>query len=589
MAGFGANASGTGNMADDMAKDAKELSKTAKNTAKAAVKDAKAVKKAAGQIASGNYLGAAKTAIENPMTLLKVALVALGILCLPLFLVITCAVFLIEFPSAIVESVQSAITESVDSITLGWEDFKAELSNGIDNFISILTTGKESDYSQAYRDDLAIANDPNFYGYTGTSNMMVAVLNNYFRKAYTEYNEKAVKKAEKKLKELTEQAKSEGISEEHIYTSIDPEIYDEKNYLNWTFYIMAGESCQSKNESGMHFHIKDMIAAAKKMKKEKLWKVDVTNSYKPDEGTRMWYEPEDVEVEDTDENGNPLKDKNGNVITHTETRQVQHTEKYKYVVIKVTYKYSPAAGARKYILDEFGITDEKENDNDMSDVEVFDEQVAALRALYNAKEALFEDNASLDYDPNSPVAGNGGGIYSMVISSSLSQLISQFYASHPADTLFDAPAVIGGPWSGWKEHIRSPLGEVRDGVAHNGTDIDTLKVQREFYAPSQGIIVSVQDGYANGDTQYNGNAQRGNFVFVYYGESSSGGVFVLYQHLTPGIKWRAGDTIPEGEPIARTGWSGLCKSSHKGGTGEHLHLEEYFGTIPVNPYYNMGS
>ena len=88
----------------------------------------------------------------------------------------------------------------------------------------------------------------------------------------------------------------------------------------------------------MHFHIKDMIAAAKKMKKEKLWKVDVTNSYKPDEGTRIWYEPEDVEVEDTDENGNPLKDKNGNVITHTETRQVQHTEKYKYVVIKVTYK-----------------------------------------------------------------------------------------------------------------------------------------------------------------------------------------------------------------------------------------------------------
>ena len=192
MAGFGANASGTGNMADDMAKDAKELSKTAKNTAKAAVKDAKAVKKAAGQIASGNYLGAAKTAIENPMTLLKVALVALGILCLPLFLVITCAVFLIEFPSAIVESVQSAITESVDSITLGWEDFKAELSNGIDNFISILTTGKESDYSQAYRDDLAIANDPNFYGYTGTSNMMVAVLNNYFRKAYTEYNKQCI-------------------------------------------------------------------------------------------------------------------------------------------------------------------------------------------------------------------------------------------------------------------------------------------------------------------------------------------------------------------------------------------------------------
>lgn len=589
MAGFGANASGTGNMADDMAKDAKELSKTAKNTAKAAVKDAKAVKKAAGQIASGNYLGAAKTAIENPMTLLKVALVALGTLCLPLFLVITCAVFLIEFPSAIVESVQSAITESVDSITLGWEDFKAELSNGIDNFISILTTGKESDYSQAYRDDLAIANDPNFYGYTGTSNMMVAVLNNYFRKAYTEYNKKAVKQAEKKLKELTEQAKSEGISEEHIYTSVDPEIYDEKNYLNWTFYIMAGESCQSKNESGMHFHIKDMIAAAKKMKKEKLWKVDIDSTYKTDEVVNTWTEEKEVEIEITNSDGTPKLNAAGNPIINKKTITIPHEERYTTATISVKYKYSPAAGARKYILDEFGVTDEKENDNDMSDVEVFDEQVAALRALYNAKEALFEDNASLDYDPNSPVAGNGGGIYSMVISSSLKQLISQFYASHPADTLFDAPAVIGGPWSGWKDSVTSSLGVVRGGIAHNGTDIATGIVQRELYAPSQGIIVSVQDGYANGVRQYNGNAQRGNFVFVYYGESSSGGVFVLYQHLTPGITWRAGDTIPAGEVIARTGWSGLCYSSHPGGTGEHLHLEQYFGTMQVDPEKNMSS
>ena len=107
-------------------------------------------------------------------------------------------------------------------------------------------------------------------------------------------------------------------------------------------------------------------------------------------------------------------------------------------------------------------------------------------------------------------------------------------------------------------------------------------------APSQGIVVGIQDGFPNGIKQYNGNAQRGNFVFVYYGEATGGGVFVLYQHLTPGITWSVGDTIPAGGVIGRTGWSGLCYSS-TGGTGEHLHLEQYIGTTQVNPEAYMSS
>lgn len=192
MAGFGTNAAGAGNMADDARSDAQSIASAArsgvnaaKRTVNSAVKDTKAVKKAAGQIASGNYLGAAKTALENPMTVIKIVLVALFILSIPLMIVMFCAVFVLELPGSIEESVQAAVTESVDSITLGWEEFKAELSNGIDDFFSILTTGKPSDYSQAYRDDVAAAQDVNFYGYTGTSNTMVAVLNKYFRKAYT--------------------------------------------------------------------------------------------------------------------------------------------------------------------------------------------------------------------------------------------------------------------------------------------------------------------------------------------------------------------------------------------------------------------
>ena len=301
MAGFGTNAAGAGNMADDARSDAQSIASAArsgvnaaKRTVNSAVKDTKAVKKAAGQIASGNYLGAAKTALENPMTVIKIVLVALFILSIPLMIVMFCAVFVLELPGSIEESVQAAVTESVDSITLGWEEFKAELSNGIDDFFSILTTGKPSDYSQAYRDDVAAAQDVNFYGYTGTSNTMVAVLNKYFRKAYTDYNDQALEKANKEVEKLKQKALDDGISEEHIYTSVDPEMYEERNYMNWTFYIMAGESYSSRNKEGLHFHVKDMVAAAKDLEKSKIWKVKTKSSYKTEEVVNTWTEEKEV-------------------------------------------------------------------------------------------------------------------------------------------------------------------------------------------------------------------------------------------------------------------------------------------------------
>lgn len=595
MAGFGTNAAGAGNMADDARSDAQSIASAArsgvnaaKRTVNSAVKDTKAVKKAAGQIASGNYLGAAKTALENPMTVIKIVLVALFILSIPLMIVMFCAVFVLELPGSIEESVQAAVTESVDSITLGWEEFKAELSNGIDDFFSILTTGKPSDYSQAYRDDVAAAQDVNFYGYTGTSNTMVAVLNKYFRKAYTDYNDQALEKANKEVEKLKQKALDEGISEEHIYTSVDPEMYEERNYMNWTFYIMAGESYSSRNKEGLHFHVKDMVAAAKDLEKSKIWKVKTKSSYKTEEVVNTWTEEKEVIIEIKNLDGTPKLDAAGNPVTNKKTIKIPHEERYTTATISVSYQYSPSEGARKYILDYFEITDDKKNDSDISDVDIFDTQVAKMAEIYNIKEALFGDNADLDYDPDAPASGMGSGSYGMVISGTLKGLITQFYASHPADTLYDAPAVIGGPWSGWKSTITSSLGVIRGGIAHNGTDIAPGIVQRQLIAPSQGIVIGIQDGFPNGVKQYNGNAQRGNFVFVYYGESSGGGVFVLYQHLTPGITWSVGDTIPAGGVIGRTGWSGLCYSS-TGGTGEHLHLEQYIGTTQVNPEAYMSS
>lgn len=187
MAGFGGGASSTGNMADSAVSDAKQMAKTAAdvyNAGREAQKDAKAVSKAAGQIASGNYVGAVTTAIKNPKTTLKIILVALVLFMIPFFITMMGVIFVVQLPGSIAESVQSAVGQSVDSVTLGWEDFKARLSAGVDDFLTFATTGQFGDASKSYRDDLAIADDPVFYGYTSTSNVMVAVLNHYFKDAY---------------------------------------------------------------------------------------------------------------------------------------------------------------------------------------------------------------------------------------------------------------------------------------------------------------------------------------------------------------------------------------------------------------------
>lgn len=591
MAGFGGSASSTGNLADSAVNDAKQIVKAATdtyNTGKEAYKDAKAVSKAARQAASGNFAGAAITAIENPKTTLKVIIISLVLFMIPFFVMLAGVIFVIQLPGSIAESVQGAIGQSVDSVTLGWEDFKARLSTGVDDFLTFVTTGQSGDASKAYRDSLAIADDPVFYGYTGMSNVMVAVLNNYFKDAYQEFNATALKAANRELDKMIEQAKADGVAPEHITTSIDPELYESKNYLNWTFYVMAGESCKSRNDPGLRLHVKDMVDAAKSLKKSNLWKVEIDKEYRVSEETRTWQEDQEVVVPTLDKNGKLQYDKKGNLITHTEIQQVQKSETYKVAVAKVKYRYSPKEGAKRYVLDYFGVTNTTVGTGDLSDEAIFDEQVAAMRQLYNAREAYFEDNAELDYDPNASGPGMGGGTGGMVINGTLKGLISEFYATHPADTLFEAPSVVSGPWSGWKGAISSHLGAIRGGIAHNGTDIVPPSVMYSIVAPSQGIVVGTQTGFANGVSQTVGNAQRGNFVFVYYGEANSGGVFVLYQHLSPGFSWKIGDTIPAGAVIGQTGWSGLCYSE-KGGTGEHLHLEMYYGTQQVNPEAYMSN
>ena len=99
---------------------------------------------------------------------------------------------------------------------------------------------------------------------------------------------------------------------------------------------------------------------------------------------------------------------------------------------KIKYHYSPKEGAKRYILDYFNVTNTTAGTADLSDEDIFNEQVEAMRQLYNAREAYFEDNAELDFDPDAPNPGMGVGVGGMVISGTLKGLITQFYASHPS-------------------------------------------------------------------------------------------------------------------------------------------------------------
>ena len=312
---------------------------------------------------------------------------------------------------------------------------------------------------------------------------------------------------------------------------------------------------------------------------------------------RVWYTPEEeTHTEDVlDENGNPVYDEKGNkkTTTVTTTTKVEHSEQVKYADISVKYKCVPKDGARRYILDYFHVSNEKENDSDMSDEDIVDEQVAQLRKMYNAKEAAFSDSSDLEI-------GADVDIGNLVAGKDMQKAIDEFYATHTDDELFDAPELIRGPWENWtvKPNLTSHLNELRGGTPHNGTDT-TLKINGvkqhhvELKAGSKCIVVNVQKGYANGvySDSWNGtNGERGNFVLVYYGQHNGSGYFVLYQHLSPDYTLNIGDEIPAEGLIGYTGYTGHCEPRGSS-NGEHLHLEMYLGgrgTVAkkVNPEKN---
>lgn len=574
------------NLTDEAVHDAKQGAKAVSSTVhavKQGVKDAKVIGKAAGQAAAGNFAGAAATMVSHPETLIKVIAATIVIALIPVLLLLFGFMFLTQIPGTIAETTMSALGETVDEVVLGWEGFKAQLSNGIDDFLTWITTGEKGDASQAYQDDIAIASDDIFQSYIGTSNVIVAVLNNYFRDAYTDYLESVKKKAQDEVEKAKKAAMSDpnNVTIDNITCTIDKDLYDGKNYLNWTFYIMAGDSYAARTDEGLSFRVPKMVEAAKKLVKSKDWKTEVTTTTTYGKKTVTTMEPK------MDEDGNPVFDEDGTIVMERVSKVVKTAN------IKCLYSIKPSQASKKVVMEYFNVPqDEDTVESDTSEADLFDEEAATMRQLYNAAEADFEGDSSLDVGAGDSTGGAGTGT---VISGSIKQMIEQFYANH-SDELFECPAtgLLPGPWSGWKAKVTSSWQSPRGDTKHNGTDIVPPHSIYPMSAPFKGIIVGKQDGYSNGVLVTKGNGQRGNMLMIYYGErggivpGEKNGVFILYQHLSPGLSYNVDDTISAGATIATTGYSGYCLSSH-GGTGEHLHLELYYGETQKDPEIEMSN
>lgn len=574
------------NLTDEAVNDAKQGAKAVSSTVhavKQGVKDTKVIGKAAGQAAAGDFAGAAATMVSHPETLIKVIAVVIVIALIPVLLLLFGFMFITQIPGTIAETTMSALGETVDEVVLGWEGFKAQLSNGIDDFLTWITTGEKGDASQAYQDDIAIASDDIFQSYIGTSNVIVAVLNNYFRDAYTDYLESVKKKAQDEVEKAKKAAMSDpnNVTIDNITCTIDKDLYDGKNYLNWTFYIMAGDSYAARTDEGLSFRVPKMVEAAKKLVESKAWKTEVTTTTTYGKKTVTTMEPK------MDEDGNPVFDEDGTIVMERVSKVVKTAN------IKCLYSIKPSQASKKVIMEYFNVPqDEDTVESDTSEADLFDEEAATMRQLYNAAEADFEGDSSLDIGAGDSTGGAGTGT---VISGSIKQMIEQFYATH-SDELFECPAsgLLPGPWSGWKAKVTSSWQSPRGDTKHNGTDIVPPHSIYPMSAPFKGIIVGKQDGYSNGVLVTKGNGQRGNMLMIYYGErggvvpGEKNGVFILYQHLSPGLSYNVDDTISAGATIASTGYSGYCLSSH-GGTGEHLHLELYYGETQKDPEIEMSN
>ena len=561
---------------DDLAQ-VNNAARAAVQTAKNAKKDAKTVKRAAGKAAAGNWMGAAVDMLKSPRAMLAVVAVFLVLIILPITFV---GIFLIEFPGAIINSITAAVTTAYDDLVVGWESLKIKVSNGIDNFLTWLTTGDTGDASDGFATDVAAAQDPDFASYIGTSNALVAVLNEYFRDEYNSgVKTNAQLSATNHQMELVTEAENDGILPEDITCELTWTSND-SDYLDWTFSLIACDSVnrmQDTSDDVPEFSAAHLIAEAKDLVSHyTLWDVGVRETVTDGTTVRSVSHEEQRWVEHSvpvlDDDGNPvmelLTDEDGlplqidgefvwvpvmQTVAGWETVTVTEDQTFPTRHISIEYYASPNPDAKAHILSEFGITNVADP-NDLSDLAIVEEQVQQLRYLYST------------------------AIGDLTASGTVLQWISDFYTNH-SDLVFNGPTTVAGPIEDWRNHITSHQGATdipEHSGGHGGTDIYSPS-GTPLVLPAKGIAVAVTNSYPN-EVDY--AHPRGNLVLMYYGEQdgvAGNGIFVLYQHMAS-VTATPYTTYTAGEAVGASGTSGMC-------TGPHWHIESYVGTAKMDSEY----
>ena len=561
---------------DDLAQ-VNNAARAAVQTAKNAKKDAKTVKRAAGKAAAGNWMGAAVDMLKSPRAMLAVVAVFLVLIILPITFV---GIFLIEFPGAIINSITAAVTTAYDDLVVGWESLKIKVSNGIDNFLTWLTTGDTGDASDGFATDVAAAQDPDFASYIGTSNALVAVLNEYFRDEYNSgVKTNAQLSATNHQMELVTEAENDGILPEDITCELTWTSND-SDYLDWTFSLIACDSVnrmQDTSDDVPEFSAAHLIAEAKDLVSHyTLWDVGVRETVTDGTTVRSvsheeqrWVEHSVPVLDDdgntvmellTDEDGLPLQIDGEFVwvpvmqtVAGWETVTVTEDQTFPTRHISIEYYASPNPDAKAHILSEFGITNVADP-NDLSDLAIVEEQVQQLRYLYST------------------------AIGDLTASGTVLQWISDFYTNH-SDLVFNGPTTVAGPIEDWRNHIASHQGATdipEHSGGHGGTDISSPS-GTPLVLPAKGIAVAVTKSYPN-EVDY--AHPRGNLVLMYYGEQdgvAGNGIFVLYQHMAS-VTATPYTTYTAGEAVGASGTSGMC-------TGPHWHIESYVGTAKMDSEY----
>ena len=561
---------------DDLAQ-VNNAARQAVRAAKNAKEDAKTVKRAAGKAAAGNWMGAAVDMLKSPRAILAVIAVFLVLIILPVTFV---GVFLIEFPGAIINSITAAVKTAYDDLVVGWESLKIKVSNGIDAFLTWLTTGDTGDASSGFATDVAAAQDPDFASYIGTSNALVAVLNEYFRDEYNSgVKANALMSATNRQTQLVQEAADDGILPEDITCELTWTSND-SDYLDWTFSLIACDSVnrmQDTSDDTPEFSAAHLVSEAKDLVSHyTLWDVGVRETVTDGTITRSVSHEEQQWVERSepvlDDDGNPvmelLTDEDGlpvqidgefvwvpvmQTVAGWETVTVTEDVTFPTRHISIEYYANPNPDAKDHILSEFGITDVADV-NDLSDLAIVEEQVQQLRYLYST------------------------AIGDLTASGTVLQWINDFYTNH-SDLVFNGPTTVAGPIEDWRSHITSHQGATdipEHSGGHGGTDISSPS-GTPLVLPAKGIAVAVTNSYPN-EVDY--AHPRGNLVLMYYGEQdgvAGNGIFVLYQHMAsvtaaPYTEYAAGETV------GASGTSGMC-------TGPHWHIESYVGTAKMDSEY----